>query len=87
MTPTNDNNKARITNKDVYDLFADLKQELALVNQKLDTEIKKNDKLITDHEQRIRSLEKLVWTSSWVSSGISTVITAVVVAFLTGKIG
>ena len=85
MTPP-ERPKPRITNQDVYDLFSELKQEIALMTQKLDTEIKKNDKLITDHEVRIRSLEKLVWTSSWVSSGISTVVTAVVVAFLTKTI-
>jgi len=84
--PAKDNNTRRITNSDVFELFTEVKQELALMSQKLDTEIKKNDKLITDHEARIRSLEKLVWTSSWVSSGISTVVTAVVVAFLTGKL-
>jgi len=85
MTPP-EKSSTRITNKDVYDLFSDLKQELALVNQKLDTEIRKNEKITTDHEERIRSLEKLVWTSSWISSAVSTVITALVVAFLTGKL-
>jgi len=85
MTPP-EKSSTRITNKDVYDLFSDLKQELELVNQKLDTEIKKKKKITTDHEERIRSLEKLVWTSSWISSAVSTVITALVVAFLTGKL-
>ena len=84
--PAKDSNSKRITNSDIFELFTEVKQELALMSQKLDTEIKKNDKLISDHETRIRSLEKLVWTSSWVSSGISTVVTAVVVAFLTGKL-
>lgn len=76
----------RITNQDIYDLFNEVKKDLALVTQKLDTEIQKNEKLISDHELRIRSLEKLVWTSSWVSSAVSTIVTAVAVMFFTGKL-
>lgn len=84
MTPSNDNN--RVTNKQLLEAVQGLTTEIQVMKMQLDSEIKKNDKLIDDHEGRIRALEKLVWTSSWVTSLISTIITAVAVAFITGKL-
>lgn len=86
MTPQNDNHSQRVTNKQLLEAVQGLTTEIQVMKTQLDNEIKKNDKLIDDHEVRLRSLEKLVWTSSWISSLISTGVTAVVVAFLTGRI-
>ena len=84
MTPPS--NSDRVTNKDLIQAIHELKTEISVMKLKVDTEITKSEKLITDHEVRIRSLEKLVWTSSWVSSLVSTGFTAVIVLFITGKI-
>lgn len=85
-TEKNNNNSQRITNKQLLEAVQGIITEIQVMKTQLDNEIKKNDKLIDDHEVRLRSLEKLVWTSSWISSLISTGVTAVVVAFLTGRI-
>lgn len=85
MTPPS-NNSDRVTNKDLIQAIHELKTDISVMKLKVDTEINKSEKLITDHEVRIRSLEKLVWTSSWVSSLVSTGFTAVIVLFITGKI-
>ena len=85
-TQNNNNSSQRVTNKQLLDAVQGLTTEIQVMKTQLDNEIKKNDKLIDDHEVRLRSLEKLVWTSSWISSLISTGVTAVVVAFLTGRI-
>lgn len=77
---------SRITNKQVMEAIQSLIVKVEVMTIKLDNEIVKTDKLTSDHENRIRNLEKLVWTSSWVSSAVSTVITALIVAYLTGKI-
>jgi hypothetical protein len=84
MTPPS--NSDRVTNKDLIQAIHELKTEISVMKVKVDTEITKSEKLITDHEARIRALEKLVWTSSWVSSLVSTGFTAVIVLFITGKI-
>lgn len=84
MTPPSNND--RVTNKDLIQAIHELKTDISVTQVKVDSEIAKSEKLITDHETRLRSLEKLVWTSSWVSSLVSTGFTAVVVLFITGKI-
>lgn len=84
MTPTGDSGRA--TNKQLLDAIQVLTIKVEVMTNKLDNEIKKTDTVISDHEGRIRNLEKLVWTSSWVSSAVSTVITALAVMFFTGKI-
>jgi hypothetical protein len=86
MTPPSNENNHRVTNKQIVDAINTLTIRVEVMASKLDSEILKTDKVINDHEDRIRSLEKLVWTSSWVSSGVSTVITALAVAFITGKL-
>ena len=80
------NDGQRVTNKQLLEAVQGLTTEIQVMKTQLDNEIKKNDKLIDDHEVRLRALEKLVWTSSWISSLISTGVTAVVVAFLTNRL-
>jgi len=70
-------NIQRATNKQLLDVLYELKKEVALINQKLDNEIKKNDKLLADHESRIRKIEETVWRSAWVSSIVTALITTV----------
>lgn len=88
MTPQNDN--SRITNRQVYDLLHELKTEVSIMKHKLDNEITKNDRLLQDHESRLRKMEETIWRSAWVSGLISALATAVVggvlVAIVTGKI-
>lgn len=81
-----ENNNGRATNKQLLEAIQELTINVKVMTHKLDAEITKNEKLISDHEARIRNLEKLVWTSSWISSSISTVLTAVAVMFFTGKL-
>ena len=84
MAPQN-NNAARITNKQVYDLLYELKTEVKVMSEKLDNEIKK----IEDHETRIRKIEETIWRSAWVTSLVTALITAcataIVVALVTGQ--
>ena len=85
MTPPSSENN-RVTNKQIVEAIHQLTVRVEVMSNKLDSEILKTEKVVNDHEERIRSLEKLVWTSSWVSSGVSTVLTALAVAFITGKL-
>ena len=85
MTPPSSENN-RVTNKQIVEAIHQLTIRVEVMSNKLDSEILKTEKVVNDHEERIRSLEKLVWTSSWVSSGVSTVLTALAVAFITGKL-
>lgn len=71
-----DSSSLRITNKQVYDLLNELSTEVKLINQKLDNEIVKNDKLIADHELRIRKIEETVWRSAWITSITTAIITS-----------
>jgi hypothetical protein len=81
MTPANNNNNtssSRITNKQVYDILYELKTEVKVMNQKLDSEIKK----VEDHEQRIRKIEETIWRSAWATSLITALLTAAATAMI-----
>jgi hypothetical protein len=84
MAPNNEENDKplRITNRQVYDILNDVRTDIKLINQKLNTEIAKNDNLLADHEARIRKIEETVWRSAWISGLISAVITSAVGAIL-----
>lgn len=83
MAPNNENEKPlRITNKQVYDILNDVRTDIKLINQKLNTEIDKNQGILADHETRLRKIEETVWRSAWISGLISAVVTSAVGAIL-----
>lgn len=86
MTPQNNDNSGRITNKQIADAINQLTIKVEVMANKLDSEIKKTDKVISDHETRIRSLEKLVWTSSWVTSIVTVAAGGIIAAIITNVV-
>jgi len=50
-------------------------------------EIKATVKMVADHEERIRELEKVRWKNAWITALSSAVLTAGVVALVTQMIG
>ena len=50
-------------------------------------EIKATVKMVQDHEERIRELEKARWQTAWVTALASASATALVVAFITTTLG
>lgn len=49
-------------------------------------EIKASVKMVQDHEDRIRELEKARWQSAWLTALASATATAVVVALITNSL-
>lgn len=54
-------NGVRVTQAVIYETLMQLKTEVAILNDKIPSEIEKTDKEIADHEVRIRRLERQVW--------------------------
>lgn len=50
-------------------------------------EIKATVKMVTDHEERIRELEKARWQTAWITALASASATALVVALVTTALG
>jgi len=50
-------------------------------------EIKATIKMVQDHEDRIRELEKARWQTAWVTALASAAATALVVGFITTNFG
>ena len=50
-------------------------------------EIKATIKMVQDHEDRIRELEKARWQTAWITALASAAATAVVVSLITTNIG
>jgi len=50
-------------------------------------EIKATIKMVQDHEERIRELEKARWQTAWITALASASATALVVAFVTTALG
>ena len=50
-------------------------------------EVKATIKMVHDHEERIRELEKARWQTAWITALASAAATGVVVAFVTTTIG
>lgn len=50
-------------------------------------EIKATVKMVQDHEERIRELEKARWQTAWVTALASASATALVVALITAALG
>lgn len=86
MTPPSNDNSGRITNKQIVDAINKLTIRVEVMANKLDSEITKTDKVIGDHETRIRSLEKLVWTSSWVTSIVTVAAGGIIAAIITNTV-
>jgi len=50
-------------------------------------EVKATVKMVMDHEERIRELEKARWQTAWVTALASAAATALVVGFITTNFG
>ena len=50
-------------------------------------EVKATIKMVQDHEDRIRELEKARWQTAWITALASAAATAVVVGLITTSIG
>ena len=50
-------------------------------------EVKATVKMVMDHEERIRELEKARWQTAWITALASASATALVVAFITTMLG
>ena len=54
----------RVTQAVIYETLMQLKTEVAILNDKIPSEIEKTDKEIADHEARIRKLERMIWVAA-----------------------
>lgn len=68
-------NGVRITQAVIYETLMQLKMEVAILNDKIPSEIEKTDKEIADHEHRIRKLEKLIWIATGAAGATGGAIT------------
>ena len=50
-------------------------------------EVKATVKMVMDHEERIRELEKARWQTAWITALASAAATALVVGFITPQFG
>ena len=50
-------------------------------------EVKATVKMVMDHEERIRELEKARWQTAWITALASAAATALVVGFITTQFG
>jgi type IV secretory pathway component VirB8 len=50
-------------------------------------EVKATVKMVMDHEERIRELEKARWQTAWITALASAAATALVVGFITTTFG
>jgi type IV secretory pathway component VirB8 len=50
-------------------------------------EVKATVKMVMDHEERIRELEKARWQTAWITALASAAATALVVGFITTTLG
>lgn len=60
-------------------LLVDITNRLSVIESKLD--------IVTDHEERIRELEKARYSSAWLTSILSASLTAGVVALVLQAVG
>jgi hypothetical protein len=71
-------NGVRVTQQVIYETLMQLKTEVAILNDKIPSEIEKTDREIADHEIRIRKLEKHMWlvagASATLASALSTML-------------
>jgi hypothetical protein len=72
-------NGVRVTQQVIYETLMQLKTEVAILNDKIPSEIEKTDREIEDHEIRIRKLERHMWlvagASATGASLLSTMLT------------
>jgi hypothetical protein len=75
---TESENSVRVTQHVIYETLMQLKTEVAILNDKIPSEIEKTDREIADHELRIRKLERHMWLVAGASaagaSAISTML-------------
>lgn len=56
-----ENEGVRVTQTVIYETLMQLKTEVAILNDRIPSEIEKTDREIADHELRIRKLERHMW--------------------------
>jgi hypothetical protein len=73
----------RVTQAVIYETLMQLKTEVAILNDKIPSEIAKTDREIADHEKRLRNLEQFRWTVvglAMASGGLGAVLGNVMVS-------
>ena len=68
-------NGVRVTQAVIYETLMELKTQVAILNDRIPSEIEKTDKEIADHEARIRRLERQVWIASGAAAVASSALT------------
>ncbi len=71
----NENEGVRVTQTVIYETLMELKTQVAILNDRIPSEIEKTDREIADHEVRIRRLEKQVWIASGAAAVASSALT------------
>lgn len=74
-------NGVRITQAVIYETLMQLKTEVAILNDKIPSEIEKTDKEIADHEGRIRKLERMIWIATGSAGAVGSAITTFIANF------
>ena len=69
-------NGVRITQAVIYETLMQLKTEVAILNDKIPSEIEKTDREIADHEARIRKLERMIWIATGTAAAGGSAITS-----------
>jgi hypothetical protein len=57
-----------VTQTVIYETLMELKTQVAILNDRIPSEIEKTDREIADHEIRIRKLEKHMWVVAGASA-------------------
>jgi hypothetical protein len=71
----------KVTQAVIYETLMQLKTEVAILNDKIPSEIEKTDREIADHEKRLRNLEQFRWTVVGIAiaaGGVSSMITGMI---------
>lgn len=71
-------NGVRVTQAVIYETLMELKTQVAILNDRIPSEIEKTDREIADHEARIRKLERSMWLVAGASAAGAGVITSAV---------
>lgn len=73
-----ENEGVRVTQTVIYETLMQLKTEVAILNDRIPSEIEKTDREIADHELRIRKLERHMWLVAGGSAAGASVLSSMI---------